>query len=174
MIVVDIAYGTEYLLPGSNGVLRYERIDVLEVRDLRLVDGLQAPALDQRLHRVRRRHVHVVALGAGGELGEQLLVVRIVGLHDGALAELLEALDRLRREVVVPVVEVELVLRGGGRQGEDERGEQKNEAFHGHSWSAVSRLGERREAMMISASVSSINSVDTALTSGVTAILIIE
>ena len=40
--------------------------------------------------------------------------------------------------------------------------------------SALSRLGESLEAMMISASVSSINSVDTALTSGVTAILIIE
>ena len=37
-----------------------------------------------------------------------------------------------------------------------------------------SRLGESLAAMTISSNVSSISSVDTALTSGVTAILIIE
>ena len=37
-----------------------------------------------------------------------------------------------------------------------------------------SRLGESFDAMTISTNVSSISSVDTALTSGVTAILIIE
>ena len=42
------------------------------------------------------------------------------------------------------------------------------------SSSVASRLGESLEATTISANVSSISSVDTALTSGVTAILIIE
>ena len=93
----------------------------LRFGSLRLVDRLQLAAADQRLHGVAGRHQHVVALGAGGELGEQLLVVRVVGLHDLALAGLLEALDRLRRDVVVPVVEMQLVLGERGQRGEGER-----------------------------------------------------
>ena len=58
----------------------------------------------------------VVTLGARRELRQQLLIVRVVGLHDLAHAELLEALDRLRREVAVPVVEVELVPGGERRE----------------------------------------------------------
>ena len=164
-------------MPGSNGGVEVDRVDVLEVRQLRLVDRLQLPALDQRLDGVRRRHQHVVALGAGGELGEQLLVVRIVGLHDFALAEILEALDRLRRDVVVPVVQMQLVLGGAGRPSErsqERPGAATSRFMEFLCQSDRRRLGESREAMMMSASVSSISSVDTALTSGVTAILIIE
>src|SRR4029077_1354425 len=114
------------------------------------------------------------ALGTRGELCEQLLVVGVVGLHDLALAELLEPLDGLGSDVVVPVVEVQLVL--GGRCGHrgDEQGKQHGESFHGHSRSVCRMLGESRVTRMMSANVSSINRVDTALTSGVTAILIIE
>ena len=138
--------------------------------------GFSWPPLISACDRVAGRHEHVVALGAGGELGQQLLVVRVVGLHDLALAGLLEALDRLRRDVVVPVVEVELVLGGGAAgEGEEQRGEQQHEAC---SWSLLVAIEEGSaracEAMTISANVSSISSVDTALTSGVTAILIIE
>ena len=100
------------------------RINILQVGKLRLVDRLQLSSANQRLHGVGRRHEDVVALGAGGELGQKLLVVRVVRLHDLALALLLEALDRFRRDVVVPVVEVELIRgrRGRGRQREGQDG----------------------------------------------------
>ena len=115
MSVTEYAYGTEYLLPGSYHGIEELRLDVLEVGQLRLVERAQRAAGDQRLDRVAGRHEHVVAGGAGGELGEQFLVVRVVVLHQPAFARRLEALDRLLGDVVVPVVQVELVgtLRRG-------------------------------------------------------------
>jgi hypothetical protein len=106
------------------------RVDVLEVGQLGLVDRHQLAALDQRLHRVRRRYHDVVALGTRSELCEQLLVVGVVGLHDLALAELLEPLDGLGSDVVVPVVEVQLVLGCRRGHGGDEQGKQHGESFH--------------------------------------------
>ena len=69
---------------------------------------------------------------------------------------------------------MQLVL--GGERGcrKDERGDEERESFHGYSLSDCRRLGDSLEATMMSAKVSSIKSVDIALTSGVTAILIIE
>jgi hypothetical protein len=78
--------------------------------------------------------------------GQQLLVVRVVGLHDRALAELLEALDRLRRKVVVPVVELELVPGGERRERDQQRSEKQGESFHELFWQMPSRPGETLEA----------------------------
>ncbi len=158
--------------------VQIRRIDVFDVRNRRLVERLQLPAADQRLHGVAGRHQHVVALGAGGELGEQLLVVRVIRLHDLALAHALEALDRLRSDVVVPVVEMKLVFRvrrrdGKGGDGQDGGGKGSNVHFQ-FSRSERSRVGDSLAATTISSNVSSISRVDTAFTSGVTEILIIE
>src|SRR6202007_598818 len=100
------------------------------------------------------------------------LVVGVVVLPDLALAGLLEALDRLRRDVVVPVVQMEFVLgekRGRGQREHERGGGEPQKLLHDRpSWERR-RVGETREAMMISASVSSINRLETAFTSGVTA-----
>ena len=84
-------------------------LDVVEALDLRVVELAQRALRDQRLDRVAGRHQDVVAGRAGRELGEQLLVVRVVVLHELALARRLERLRGLLGEVVVPVVEVQLV-----------------------------------------------------------------
>src|SRR5207237_2595423 len=120
----------------------------------------------------------------GRELGEKLLVIGVVGLDDGTLAGVLEALDRLRRDVVVPVVEVEFVLGERRERGEQQRERERRQQraprdgkclrHDANSSCERSSVGEIFDAMMISASVSSINRLETAFTSGVTAILIIE
>ena len=63
------------LVTGVERRVEVVRVDVLQVRELGFVDGLELLALDQRFHRIRRWHQHVVTLGASGKLGEELLVV---------------------------------------------------------------------------------------------------
>ena len=70
---------------------------LLRSGDLRLVELAQRALRDQRLHRVAGRHQDVVAGGAGRELRQQLLVVRVVVLHELALAGRLERLRRSPR-----------------------------------------------------------------------------
>ena len=112
--------------------IEVHRVDVLEIRQLRLVDRLQLTAARQCLHGVRRRHQNIVTLRAGGELRQQLFIVGVIRLHDLTLALRLEALDRLRCDVVIPVVEVKLV--GGERRATGQRedgGEGGSDALHG-------------------------------------------
>src|SRR5205085_7529820 len=104
------------LVVRVEGSIQIGGVDVLQVGQLRLVDRLQLSALDQRLDYVGRRNQDVVSPRAGRELGQQLLVVGVIGLDHFAFAEVFEALDRLGRNVIVPVVEMELVLRACGGQ----------------------------------------------------------
>lgn len=93
------------------------------------------------------------------------------------VAEILRTLDCFRRDVVVLAVEIDssLAVTGGATMAANvQRGEQDKDSVHATPFSERTRSGETFEAMMISASVNSINRLDTAFTSGVTAILIIE
>jgi hypothetical protein len=69
---------------------------------------------------------------------------------------------------------VKLILGEGRQRGK--RDEDDGELLHdgASSWSECRRLGDTFDAITISSNVNSIRSVDTALTSGVTATLIIE
>src|SRR5215468_4107705 len=77
-----------------------------------MIQRLEPARLDHAGHIVGGGYVHVVAFGAGSQLGKQLLVVREVALLQLTVTKLLEALDRLRRDIVVPVVDVQHVFLG--------------------------------------------------------------
>src|SRR5690606_2266779 len=100
-------------------------------------------------------------------------------------ADLLKVLDRLLTDVIIPVEQSQniVILTGvvfslipgsttAQRDGQQaQQSGQKTAVFH-DSFSPCRMPESRRLAMIISTSVSSINSVEMALTSGVTEILI--
>ena len=109
---------TMYSLPGS--MLRqlrlHRRVEVLQVRQLGLVELAQQAAVDLQLGPVRRGHDDVVAGLAGHQLGVHDLVVVEVVVADLDAGLLLEVLDRVVGDVVGPVVDVEDLLLLLGRQ----------------------------------------------------------
>ena len=104
------------------------RPDIVEVRELRLVELLEHAGLDLALEEIGRRHHHVVARFAGEELGFQ----RLVGV-EGVVADLdagclAEGLDHGRLNIVRPVVDVDDPLlpglRAAGRHRDHRHGDQ--------------------------------------------------
>ncbi|MNN13540.1 hypothetical protein D3C81_1265760 [compost metagenome] len=87
--------------------LHHRRVEVGQVRDLRLVQRQEHTGLDLPTEEVQRRHHHVVAAVAGQQLGLDHLVTveHIVGDLDPAL--LLEVRDGVFGDVVAVVVDVQ-------------------------------------------------------------------
>ena len=102
--------------------LQERRIQVLEIRQQRLVQGHQALLLDQLGHRVLAGHDNVVRRAARVQLGQQLVVAGVEGLvhgHPGLLLrrELRELRERGGVVVLRPVVYLEVALQRLPGQG---------------------------------------------------------
>ncbi len=122
------------------------RIEIAVIGQLGLVDRL----IDLRLDLAReigrgRRHDQVIARAAGQQLRLQHLVAVIdVVVHvDAGLV--LESRDRVGRDIVGPVVDVEeLFLGARGRRGEHDTEDQRYEAGgHGRTHSAADPAHQR-------------------------------
>ncbi len=124
---------------GALEFAHHLRIEIGEIRQLRAVEFAIEPC-GQLLRQKRRsgRHDEIVARAARAQFGVERLV-RIVGVVAHAYAGLaLETLDRLRRHVVVPIVDIEhgLRLRRTARQAEKHRHcRQKTSCHRTHSGS---------------------------------------
>ncbi len=101
----------------AGSALQQLRVEVGEVRQLRLVELPEYARLDLALEEVGARHHDVVARVAGEQLGLEHLVAveHVVADLDPGL--LLEVLDHGRVDVVRPVVDVEDLVLGGGAGG---------------------------------------------------------
>ena len=86
------------------------RRDVLDVRDLGVIERLEQIGLDHALDELAARNDDVEAGVAGAQFGEQLVVGREQAHIDVDAARVLEVLERGLADISVPVVEIELRL----------------------------------------------------------------
>jgi hypothetical protein len=100
------------------------RHQILEIRQLAFVERLQPAGLRHSGDVVRRWHHDVVSLCSRGQLGNEFLVVAVEILHHLALALRFEIFDRLWRDIVVPVVEMQFIGGKRGQAGEQQQGQQ--------------------------------------------------
>ncbi len=118
---------------GLRDPLHQLRVEVLPVRDLRLVELLEDAGLDLARQEVGGGHDEVVARVAGEQLGLQD-VVAVVDIVDDLDAGLLgEALQDRRVDIVRPVVDLDHLLLGlgqggGGKQQKSGQGMAKEQA----------------------------------------------
>ncbi|CAM2145526.1 hypothetical protein PT2222_170138 [Paraburkholderia tropica] len=108
------------------------RVEIREIRQLRFIELLIHAGLDLPRHIRRRWHDHVVTGTAGEQFGLQrvVAVVAVVTHLDAGL--LLERGHRVLRNIVGPVVDVDLcVVRDGGLGGDGGEREHRGGARHG-------------------------------------------
>ena len=102
---------------GRRGERQHVRIEICQIRQFRLVERQIGAGRDLPRHeRAGRRHDDVVAGMAGEQLGFEHLVavIDIVGDRDAGL--LGEIRDRVGRDVVGPVIDVQPLFLGGGTE----------------------------------------------------------
>ena len=129
-------------LPGSAAAASasISRIEVLQVRQLRLVERQVGAGRDLPRHkRAGRRHDDIVAGMAGEQFRFEHLVAVIDVVGDRDAGFLREIGDRVGRDVVGPVIDVQPLFLGGraatahGRDKRGGRGPEKGSALHDRS-----------------------------------------
>ena len=107
---------------GRRGERQHARVEIRQVRQFRLVERQIGAGRDLPRHeRAGRGHDDVVAGMAGKQLGFEHLVavIDVVGDRDAGL--LGEIRDRVGRDIVGPVIDVQPLFLGGGAAAAEAR-----------------------------------------------------